>query len=306
MDFGQADRLELDQMANQIERALRSARIRARIHGGESKANRVRYYLAPHSDSLESRLKAAVQSVAEQAGLPEVHVIRERSELALEVYTPGLRLLPLLDLIERDSQLGILLGMQPDGRPFLFDWDSSNVLISGPDACGKSELLRTFLLSAALTYSPTQLQLIGIDFSGRELLFLNSLPHTLTDVITQAEEAIRMLDWLIRSADSEQVNIAVAVDELNLAPEGFSRELVDLLAKLGTSPGIQVLLTDPVFGESPATYDWVKFQGSGSSTLGTFQVCQGDQVSELRAAYVPVRDLSKAISAGLDHWQSTR
>lgn len=298
MAVGQVEQTELAHLANRIERALRSERIRARIHGGESKADRVRYHLAPQSDSLESRLKAAVQSVAEQIGLPEVHVVRERAGLALDIYTPGLRYLPLQNLIGKEHRSGILLGMQPDGKPFLFDWSEQSVFVSGPAACGKSEFLRTFLLSAAQQYSPVQLQLIGIDFSGRELTFVNSLPHALTDVITHAEESLRMLDWLLRDTGTEQANIVVAVDEISSAPEGYSRTLLDRLTRLSRSPRARVLLSDPGFGEAPDTFGWVEFE---SRSLGAFRMRMGDEMRELKAAYIPVRDLSKAIAACLEH-----
>jgi hypothetical protein len=298
MAIGHVDQWELDHLANRIERALRSARIRARIHGGESSADRVRYHLAPQSDSLETRLKAAVQSVAEQTGLPEVHVIRERAGLVLEVYTPGLRYLPLLNLVEPEDLSGILLGMQPDGKPFLFDWSDQSIIVSGPSACGKSEFQRTFLLAAAHKYSPMQLQIIGIDFSGRELTFLNSLPHVLTDVITHVDEAIRMLDWLLRDAGTVKTNIVVAVDELGLASEGYDRAMLERITQVSRIPGVRVLLSDPGFGEVREQVGWVEFR---SRSLGHFKMRGGADTRELRAAYVPVRDLSKAISVCLDN-----
>lgn len=280
MQMEQVDRSELDQLANRLERALRTARVPARIHGGESLPDRVRYHLAPQSDSLEKQLKAAVDSVAEQVGLPEVRVIRERAELALEVYTPGLRLLPLLDLIEES---GVVLGMRPDGRPYLFEWNWANVLISGRAGCGKSELLRTFLLSAALAYSPADLRLIGIDFSARELSFLDSLPHALADVITHPEDALRMLDWLMRTSEG---HVALAVDEVNLAPEGFGGPMLRRLERLGRLPGVSVLLTSD---RSLRPAGWVELRGAAR---GEFRTGGGTAFS---AAYVPARDLSRAI-----------
>jgi S-DNA-T family DNA segregation ATPase FtsK/SpoIIIE len=55
---------------------------------------------------------------------------------------------------------------------------AGNVVVVGATQSGKSNLLRTLLVSLALTHSPREVQFYGLDFGGGPLSALADLPHT--------------------------------------------------------------------------------------------------------------------------------
>jgi DNA segregation ATPase FtsK/SpoIIIE-like protein len=74
------------------------------------------------------------------------------------------------------------------------------MIIAPPDS-GASELIRTFMISLALSNSPNELQILGIDIGGQELGILESLPHNHWDLATDVSSAVSSIDWLCRMAD---------------------------------------------------------------------------------------------------------
>jgi hypothetical protein len=70
------------------------------------------------------------------------------------------------------------------------------VLIVGDDAAARCELLRTAMMSLSLRASPAEVQLAGVDSSGRELRVLEALPHALVPLAERPQEADDLLAWL--------------------------------------------------------------------------------------------------------------
>jgi len=68
------------------------------------------------------------------------------------------------------------------------DSDGPHALVAGTTGSGKSELLRTFLVSAALHHPPSRLQLLLVDYKGGAAFSeCARLPHTL-GLVTDLDE----------------------------------------------------------------------------------------------------------------------
>ncbi len=137
--------------------------------------------------------------------------------------------------------------------------DGPHALIAGTTGAGKSELLRTFLVAAALHHSPDRLQFLLIDYKGGAAFGpLEALPHTvgaITDLSeTLGRRALVSLRAELRRREATAAQepdgrwsgaaLLVVVDEFaTLAAElpDFVDGLVDL-AQRGRSLGLHLVL----------------------------------------------------------------
>ncbi|MFI5779328.1 type VII secretion protein EccCa [Nocardia sp. NPDC051570] len=99
------------------------------------------------------------------------------------------------------ERLRVPIGITPDGTPVEIDIKESaengmgpHGLCIGATGSGKSEFLRTLVLSMVATHSPDLLNLVLVDFKGgATFLGLDPLPHVAA-VITNLEEELSMVD----------------------------------------------------------------------------------------------------------------
>lgn len=99
------------------------------------------------------------------------------------------------------ERLRIPLGMTSEGDPFYLDLKESAEGGSGPHGLcigatgsGKSELLRTLVLSLVASHSPEQLNLVLVDFKGgATFLGMERLPHVAA-VITNLDDEADLVD----------------------------------------------------------------------------------------------------------------
>ncbi|RDI52620.1 type VII secretion protein EccCa [Nocardia mexicana] len=99
------------------------------------------------------------------------------------------------------ERLRVPIGITPDGTPVEIDIKESaengmgpHGLCIGATGSGKSEFLRTLVLSLVTSHSPDALNLVLVDFKGgATFLGLDTLPHV-SAVITNLEEELSLVD----------------------------------------------------------------------------------------------------------------
>lgn len=99
------------------------------------------------------------------------------------------------------ERLRVPIGVTPDGAPVELDIKEAaengmgpHGLCVGATGSGKSEFLRTLVLSLVTTHSPDMLNLVLVDFKGgATFLGLDPLPHVAA-VITNLEDELAMVD----------------------------------------------------------------------------------------------------------------
>jgi len=97
------------------------------------------------------------------------------------------------DKLEK-NQLSIPLGLDVEGRPFLFNITTApHLLIAGTTGSGKSVCLNIILCSLLLQYNPNELKLMIIDPKRVEFSAYQEIEHLITPIIYDSNRAIRAL-----------------------------------------------------------------------------------------------------------------
>lgn len=321
----------LDRQANQIERALTELARPAKVQGGRVGERWVRYHLTPVSGTRAFDVAEAAEAVADAIGVAEVRVAEGKEGMALDVPLQRgteLRLLPLLHAIPSLSALTAVVGILKAGKPLLLRFgkrNTWNLIVSGPQGCGKSELLRTITISLALTSRRSELGILGIDIGGQELALLEALPHAITDLASDQRFAEELLIWLaeemFRRSESEifQPNLVMVMDDMDWLLSGRYHEALAALRVImqrGQQSGVHLLgaVRDPqglmdaevlnpqglVRAISTSVTD-----GQPPPSVGRFQFTTGSEGRDADVAWLSVRDIDTAVRLANAGWRAT-
>ncbi len=216
----------LELQADRIEMVLARHRAPARVAGGVVTPRWVRFHLLPALGTSLARIKRLSEELALALGAPACRISRRGEQLALEVPRPDpqpVRLLPLLRSLAPLPFGTALLGLAEDGAPLLLRFpspDVTHVLVAGTTGSGKTALLRTIILSLALSHRPREWGFVLVDPKGRAFEGLAGLPHLVRPIIREVDDAQSVLEEvveLMERRDREGVaepRLLVVVDEL--------------------------------------------------------------------------------------------
>ncbi len=165
----------------------------------------------------------------------------------------------------------LVLGLDVTGRPIVEDLRKQpHLLIAGATGSGKSVCINTILTGMLLKTPPKDLRLMLVDPKRVELTPYSSLPHLLFPILTEANEAVAGLEWMIRemnrryrllkehgvrSIDKYNAQIAeedeklpyivVVIDELAdlmMVASSETEQKIARLAQLARAAGIHLIL----------------------------------------------------------------
>ena len=277
----------LNSSADRIERTLQRLSLPARIDGGDVGSESVCFHLVPLDGLNGNHVAQAAQEIAKAVGVAEVQVSVQSAGLTIDVplkQERTLRLLPLIGALAELEPLTTVVGMSDQGRPLMLDLkqqDSWHLWIEGPAASGKSELLRTLVISLALGSRPSHLKLLGIDVSGHELGIIEALPHALTRLATTARRAFEMINWLEKEIERrlrkgiQQPSIVLVVDDLAWMDMRPSRGLTGSFRRAlsqAARAGVHVVATSRPDRSSP-----IRRTLSTSGATKAASMARGDQ-----------------------------
>jgi S-DNA-T family DNA segregation ATPase FtsK/SpoIIIE len=321
----------LDRQADSIERALSSMDLPARVQGGKVGSHWVRYHLTPVSGTRADKVVQMAEEVADAIGVSGLRIAERSQGLTIDVplqQGTELRLLPLLHALPGLSASTAVVGMSIEGRPLLFNLtrpSTWNLLVYAPKGYGKSELIRTLMMSLALTSRRSQLSMLGIDIGGRELAVLESLPHALTDLATEPKFAKEILTWLSEEAARRLVagvaspHLVLLIDDLGWLTderEGNALAALKHIGHIGVDVGVHFIaatqaplpislrdLTDHrgVVEVVPDENAFLK----GKTSVGRFQFTSNSDVSIADVAWLSLRDLDTASKLAVAGWRAT-
>jgi len=130
----------------------------------------------------------------------------ERSERATLHFKRALLTEPF---VSSNNPTACILGLDTEGESVSTEISKlPHLLIAGATGSGKSVLLHTIICSMLFKASPSCTRFIMVDVKMVELTRYNNLPHLMTPVITEAKEAVGILESVCKLMDERYAQMA--------------------------------------------------------------------------------------------------
>jgi S-DNA-T family DNA segregation ATPase FtsK/SpoIIIE len=247
----------LDLQADKVERVLADFGVQAYIYGGQILPHVIVHQIRLATGCRLSKLQNLHEEIALALGVPGVLIRRVDGAITIEIprtdaqsvlfsqFMAGLNKAPVTHTA--------LLGLSNEGRPLMLYFPSPNVahvLIAGMTGSGKTELLRTMLVSLATWGRPRDIRFYLVDPKQRKLAELSGLRGV--EACCGAEKCPGLLEQLLAMMeDRDQRNyssprIYLVLDELAdlVLAGGKDIEIaVTRLLQRGREAGIHVIAT---------------------------------------------------------------
>lgn len=111
-------------------------------------------------------------------------------------------------LIDNDTfrtskyKIPLALGVDIGGNPMYFDLAKMpHVLIAGRTGSGKSVFVQSIIMSVLYRYTPDKCKLMIVDPKGVDFTLWDDIPHLVTPVMKDANEAVNGLKWSVREME---------------------------------------------------------------------------------------------------------
>ena len=249
-------RATFEMQADRIEAVLASHKIQAQVSGGQVNPRYVRFNLMTGVGVRLKRIVNLSEEIALALGVAKCRIRRNNGNLQVEVPLRHSAIVQFSNVMKRGQRIpacSALLGVDEQGHPLFVRLPSpevAHILVAGTTGCGKTMLLRSMILSLALTNRRSSLQIVLVDPKMRGFAALARLPHLLWPIVHSAQETTSMLERLVaemlrRDEESRsEPRVVVVIDELaDLAQEGGQRcvAMLTRLAQRGREAGIHLI-----------------------------------------------------------------
>ncbi len=205
---------DADAIAKQLVETLQSFKIEADYLGAALGPAFIRVKLKPHlgvkvatllklSADLQVQLGiAAPPLIAAQSGYVSVDLPRKDRQVAkFEDYVGAKAFVPLSSVAPANlAPVEIAIGVNLNGQLVeadLYDPNPCHFLVGGTTGSGKSEFLRSLLLSLLYRHSPQQLKIALVDPKRVTFPEFEQIPWLLSPVVKDSESAIELMDELV-------------------------------------------------------------------------------------------------------------
>jgi S-DNA-T family DNA segregation ATPase FtsK/SpoIIIE len=139
-------------------------------------------------------------------------------------------------------KLPIALGIDIGGKPIIADLiELPHLLIAGATGSGKSVCINNIILSIIYNLSPEKVKFIMIDPKRVELNIFNGIPHLLIPIITDTNQAIKVLNWVISEME-KRFKIFAEAGVRNL--EGYNEYVRNLKNDINALPYIIIIIDE--------------------------------------------------------------
>ncbi|WP_041523037.1 DNA translocase FtsK [Gilvimarinus agarilyticus] len=206
-----------------------------------------RFEIQPAPGVKASRITNLAKDLARSLAVISVRVVEVipgRSVMGIEIPNEHREIVRLSEVIASElydksrSRLTMALGHDIAGEPVIADLAKMpHLLVAGTTGSGKSVGVNVMLLSLLYKSSPKDVRLILVDPKMLELSVYEGIPHLLTPVITDMNDASNGLRWCVGEME-RRYKLMAAMGVRNLA--GFNRKIED--AQKAGAP-----ILDPLF-----------------------------------------------------------
>lgn len=192
--------------------------------------------------SNDIALAFAVASVRIEAPIPGKNAvgIEVPNQKRINVYLK--EILQSNEFKNSKFKLLIALGIDIGGKPIIADLiELPHLLIAGATGSGKSVCINNIILSIIYNLSPEKVKFIMIDPKRVELNIFNGIPHLLIPIITDTNQAIKVLNWVISEME-KRFKIFAEAGVRNL--EGYNEYVRNLKNDINALPYIIIIIDE--------------------------------------------------------------
>lgn len=218
----EADRGNVKQNADVIEKTLDSFGIRARVAEVNFGPTVTQYAIEITMGTKLSKITALANDLALALAAPTGQVrieapIPGRSLVGIEIPNKKPEIVTLKRLLtsgvfaNKLDPLLVPLGLDVAGEAQASTIGKMpHVLIAGTTGSGKSVMLNAWITTLLMRTRPDELRMILVDPKQVELTQYNGIPHLLTDVIVESSKVISALRWACAEMDNRYKELAQA------------------------------------------------------------------------------------------------
>ena len=212
------DGLDHDRNIRIIEEKLRSFQIPATVSHFNEGPVVTQYEVRPDARIKLSRIESladdlamalAARSIRIEAPIPGKDVVGIEIPNHLSEIVGFGELIEDADMLAATSRLTFALGRDVSGKAYAVDLARMpHLLIAGATGSGKSVCVNALITSLLMRATPAEVRLVLIDLKRVELAPYDGLPHLLTNVIVEANEARAALQWAVAQMEERYKALA--------------------------------------------------------------------------------------------------
>lgn len=197
----------LNSMSRLLESKLGDFNIQAQVIEVQEGPVITRFEIEPSPGTKSSQVVNVQRDLARALSLISVRVVENipgKSLIGIEIPNEYRETVSFVEGIsskeyeDMTSPLAIVLGKDISGEPMVGDLSKMpHLLIAGTTGSGKSVCINALILSLLYKSTPDQVRLIMIDPKMLELSIYEGIPHLLSPVVTDMQQASNALRWCI-------------------------------------------------------------------------------------------------------------
>lgn len=200
------DSAQLDRLGVLLLETLRTFKVDGEIAGRTSGPVVTQFEVVPAAGVKVNRIMGLSDDLAIKMRAPSIRVapIPGKGAVGVEVPNPTPRMVSLRELLDTPewqrtrATLPLALGRDLEGKPVIADLSKMpHLLIAGATGAGKSVAINTIITSLVYQYTPAELRFLMVDPKMVELSMYNALPHLRHRVVTNNNDAARVLKWAV-------------------------------------------------------------------------------------------------------------
>ena len=222
-----ASRDSINRVADQLAKKLADFGVDAEVVSVLTGPVVTRFEIQPAPGLKVSKIAALAKDLARALAVLSVRIVEVipgKSVVGIEIPNDERSLVGLQEVLHGSKRAGligtplsIVLGKDVAGAPVIADIEKMpHLLVAGTTGSGKSVCINAILISLLLHTRPDQVRLILIDPKMLELSIYEDIPHLLTPVVTDMQEASRALGWCIAEME-RRYQLMAALSVRNLA-----------------------------------------------------------------------------------------
>lgn len=227
---------ELQEIGKMLEVQLENFKVKGRVIGITTGPMITRFEVEPGPGVKVSRFASLQEDLALALKASAIRILAPipgKSVVGIEIPNRRLQTVYCREILESESfnegkndsdKILIVLGKDITGTPFTMNLARApHILIAGQTGSGKSVCINVLMASILFSKTPEELRLILVDPKVVELKLYEKIPHLMFPVITQPENAVKVLQWACVEMD-KRYEILAKARVRNLA--GFNQKVL--------------------------------------------------------------------------------